>query len=513
MAEPTRHWHLALEQPGSADPTTFRRSAIFFTAIAILGCAVVAFGDKQLPAYPQFATLHAVFVLLVDAFTGWLLLGQFYYRRHLTYAILGCAYIFNSLLMVPFLLSFPGALQAAGSIIGGKQSSIWVWHIWHIGFPALVVLALLLEHAALNRRLASQQVAPVMKAAVAAAVLLASATFAAVTLGHDVLPVLIDGNRHPLTGAFYVASGLAVVVSVAAMSLSLWRGLHARTILHLWLAVALAALLADDAASLAANSRYTVGWYFGRVESMIAGSVLLLIFLGEINRLYRRMAGTVRDLSAANTRLKNAIREKDSLVDSLRESEEQVRRLAYFDSLTELPNRRLLLDRLNQALAQARRHRYSMAIMFLDLDCFKYINDTFGHDIGDELLRQVAARLAASVRGSDTVSRTGGDEFIIVLTEIAHPQDAANVAEKIRAVLTEPVLIANHRIDVTISIGIAVYPIDGSDDMQALMKKADRAMYVAKDAGRNTYRFYGDLAQVVNEADAGSGRVALPQDR
>lgn len=495
MAEPIKHWHLALEQPGSADATTFRRSAVFSAAIVGIGCVVVAFGSVQLPAFPQFTTFHAAFVLLMDALTGWLLLGQFRYRRHLTYAILGCAYLFNSMLMVPFLLSFPGALHAVGSVIGGRQSSIWVWHIWHISFPVLVVVALLLECKTPDRRLPSQQVAPVTKAAVATAVLLALATTAAVTVGHDLLPVLIDGDRHPLSSVFYVAGGTAAAATAAAIYLSWRRGRRTRAILYLWLAAALAALLADVAASLAANARYSIGWYFGRIESMAAGSVLLLVFLGEINSLYRRLAGTVRDLTAANAHLETAIEQKDELVDSLRRSEEQVRQLAYFDSLTELPNRRLLLDRLSQALAQAKRHHFAMAVMFLDLDCFKRINDTLGHDIGDELLRRVARRLTTCVRSGDTVSRTGGDEFIIVLTEISHPQDAANVADKIRVALTEPVLIADHRIDVTISIGIAVYPIDGTDDMQALMKKADRAMYAAKDAGRNTYRFYGDLAR------------------
>ena len=173
--------------------------------------------------------------------------------------------------------------------------------------------------------------------------------------------------------------------------------------------------------------------------------------------------------------------------------EEQVQQLAYFDTLTGLPNRRLLFDRLDRALTQAKRFGRSLAIMFLDLDNFKKINDTLGHDAGDELLKEVAMRLETCVRSGDTVARQGGDEFIIVLAEIAEPRDAARVAEKIVAVLGgAPVRLAEQELQVTTSIGIAVYPINGDDDVRELLKKADQAMYAAKTAGRNGYRFYAD---------------------
>ncbi len=173
-----------------------------------------------------------------------------------------------------------------------------------------------------------------------------------------------------------------------------------------------------------------------------------------------------------------------------KQAEEQIQRLAYFDTLTNLPNRRMLLDRLEHALSQAKRFERSLAIMFLDLDNFKTINDTLGHDAGDELLKEVAVRLAACVRSGDTVSRQGGDEFIIVLTEVTQPQDAALVAEKVVASMAAPIRVAGRDLRVTTSIGIAVYPINGVDDVRDLMKKADTAMYAAKAAGRNGYRFF-----------------------
>jgi diguanylate cyclase (GGDEF)-like protein len=149
----------------------------------------------------------------------------------------------------------------------------------------------------------------------------------------------------------------------------------------------------------------------------------------------------------------------------------------------------MLLDRLNQALAQAKRYQRAVAVMFLDLDRFKLINDTLGHDIGDELLKEVATRLNACVRSGDTVARQGGDEFVIVLAEVAHSQDAALVAEKIISTLGQPIFVNSHELQVTTSIGIALFPVNGTDDAQELMRKADAAMYAAKEAGRNGYRF------------------------
>jgi len=175
-----------------------------------------------------------------------------------------------------------------------------------------------------------------------------------------------------------------------------------------------------------------------------------------------------------------------------KQMEEKIRNLAYFDPLTNLPNRRMLHDRLAHALSQAKRYHRSLAIMFLDLDNFKKINDTLGHDVGDELLKEVSSRIKTCLRTGDTVSRTGGDEFIIVLSEITHPDDAALVADKIIKAINIPVQIADNTLNTSTSIGIAVYPINGSVDAQELMKKADKAMYAAKAAGRNGYRFFAE---------------------
>jgi diguanylate cyclase (GGDEF)-like protein len=163
--------------------------------------------------------------------------------------------------------------------------------------------------------------------------------------------------------------------------------------------------------------------------------------------------------------------------------------LAQHDALTRLPNRRLLNERLTHAIALARRRGTYLAVLFLDLDRFKHVNDTQGHEVGDKLLQSIGGRLAAVVRGSDTVSRQGGDEFVLLLTEIAQHDDAALAAQKIIAALAAPHEIGRQEIHITVSIGISLYPADG-DDAETLLKHADTAMYHAKDLGRNNYQFF-----------------------
>ncbi|OIQ99156.1 cyclic di-GMP phosphodiesterase Gmr [mine drainage metagenome] len=170
--------------------------------------------------------------------------------------------------------------------------------------------------------------------------------------------------------------------------------------------------------------------------------------------------------------------------------EERIRRLAHHDPLTELPNRSLLFDRMNKALTGARRYDKRFAVLFLDLDGFKPINDRCGHDIGDAVLREVARRLSAKVRDSDTVSRHGGDEFVILVPELAEPEQVTQLGVKLLAIIAETYRIAGLELNLTASIGISVYPEDG-EDIDSLMKNADSAMYRAKNAGRNTLVRYG----------------------
>jgi diguanylate cyclase (GGDEF)-like protein/PAS domain S-box-containing protein len=188
-------------------------------------------------------------------------------------------------------------------------------------------------------------------------------------------------------------------------------------------------------------------------------------------------------------------------------TERTIHYMAHHDALTGLPNRRLMQDRLNQAIMQARRKQRHVGVLFLDLDRFKLLNDTLGHDTGDYILKDVARRLTSCVREVDTVSREGGDEFVVVLPDLERPESARIVADKILREFGKPVEIGGQDIHITTSIGISHYPSDATD-VNHLLKHADSAMYQAKDSGRNTVRFYtSDLNYLLSRRLEVEGRL------
>jgi diguanylate cyclase (GGDEF)-like protein/PAS domain S-box-containing protein len=182
-------------------------------------------------------------------------------------------------------------------------------------------------------------------------------------------------------------------------------------------------------------------------------------------------------------------------VESGHAEDEELRHLANHDELTGLPNKRLFNSLLSLELAHSKRHGKKMAIFYLDLDGFKNINDSLGHEAGDELLREVAARLKATVRASDTVARIGGDEFNIIISNVSRAESAAAIARKIIECFRQSFSIAEHELLVTASVGISIYP-DDSEEIEALLRFADNAMYHAKKEGRNSYQFYDDGTNV-----------------
>lgn len=196
----------------------------------------------------------------------------------------------------------------------------------------------------------------------------------------------------------------------------------------------------------------------------------------------------VTELRDAHGRLRNYIA-IGSDISERKTAEERIQYLAHHDVLTGLPNRLLLRDRLEQVLVHVRRARSRAAVLFLDLDRFKRVNDSLGHPAGDELLKQVAERLRACVRLEDTISRQGGDEFLLVLGDLRDPEDAVRVSHKIGEAIARPYFIEGRQVRITASIGIALVPEAGAD-ADTLIRHADAAMYDAKAGGRDTFRLY-----------------------
>jgi diguanylate cyclase len=212
----------------------------------------------------------------------------------------------------------------------------------------------------------------------------------------------------------------------------------------------------------------------------------------EVAEAEKRLNGNqAAQLREANEQLVLAMLRAQTDAESADQALKAVSRSAERDALTELPNRVLLLDRLAHAIAHARRSKAGMALLFLDLNNFKQINDTLGHAVGDQVLKLAAHRLADAVRGSDTVSRYGGDEFVILLTDVDDASAAVLIAEKVVAALAAPSRVGDHVLRLSASIGISLYPEDG-EEADALIDRADAAMYCAKRQGMNSFVFHGE---------------------
>lgn len=233
-------------------------------------------------------------------------------------------------------------------------------------------------------------------------------------------------------------------------------------------------------------------------EAEIIRDIWSTVLTGEIwrgERMLQKKNGDRFWIMSSTAPIRNQVGEVTHLVSvgeditQLKKDQERMEMLAFYDPLTSLPNRRLFKDRLDQALKKVLRHQNYMALLYLDLDHFKEVNDHYGHDAGDELLKEVANRLRESVRDSDVIARIGGDEFNLILHDLNSEQDAMSVAEKVLQVVTEPIDIGMAEVSVSASIGITLAPMDGME-AKALIKNADVAMYQSKQGGRNRCQRY-----------------------
>jgi len=177
------------------------------------------------------------------------------------------------------------------------------------------------------------------------------------------------------------------------------------------------------------------------------------------------------------------------MVTQLKQAHDEVKKLAHYDSVTKLPNRRLFFDRLEKSISQAKRYKHKLAVLFLDLDGFKSVNDALGHTAGDKLLKKAGARMLKMIRATDTVARFGGDEFTFCLNDVKNRENVALVADKILTGLSKPFMINGETCQIGGSIGISIFP-DDHVEIETLTKQADAAMYAVKRSGKNSYRFF-----------------------
>jgi len=243
--------------------------------------------------------------------------------------------------------------------------------------------------------------------------------------------------------------------------------------------------------SLVKSGHHDQRFYQHLWETILAGEVYSEVFVNrrKDGSVYYE-AKTITPLKDGRGRITHFISTGKDITEQM-QTQEKLHFMAHHDALTHLPNRVLFLDRVEQALARARWHDRLVALMFLDLDRFKTINDSLGHDFGDRLLAQIGERLQEGIRDRDTVARFGGDEFVVLLDDIASEDDVAQLAERVLDLLAPPFVIDERELHITASIGISCFPNDGADP-KTLMRHADVAMYRAKDLGRNTYKFYSE---------------------
>jgi diguanylate cyclase (GGDEF)-like protein len=279
---------------------------------------------------------------------------------------------------------------------------------------------------------------------------------------------VVSGDAIDYTAA---VAGADAEETDAAMVISSWDGVRrwtsARELYGFPVAVLVGLSVDEQMAGAHAEMRYTIGW-------AVFSSLLVVVITGLLGRMsWQLVQGRVRESEA---KLKHA---------------QRVEYLAYHDGLTGLPNRSMFSKTLSQSISEAHRYERRLAVAFLDLDRFKQINDTLGHEAGDQLLKEVATRLKGCVRDSDTVARLGGDEFVVLLPELEDEKFAAIVAQKILAAVARPFNLMGQEFRVTASIGVSTYPQDGLDE-QTLTKNADIAMYQAKAEGKNNFQFYSE---------------------
>jgi diguanylate cyclase len=440
------------------------KAVLICGAIAFLTASLGAIAGNQWPKVAAFLPAYQTTVIIAYIVTGYLIFAQYRVTRSVALLYLSGGCFYTAAILIAQFLTFPGMFREQGPLFGGSQTTIWLWCFWHVGPSLGIFLYAISEWLRPNYVVNDTGSAARSFAIVLVAVF--AATICSVTLFHDYLPVLdVKGNfgRIASTGI-----GPAIELITAAALILLWRTKKFRTVLQVWLGVALFALLCDNVITMLGGDRLSVGWYVGRLNALISAVVIMFVYLGEIKRAYLTSVGAAQQMAASCAQLEVAIEQ------------------ALFDDLTGLLSRAPFLQQAEHIRTRNAAAGMSTAVLFLDLDGFKAINDQFGHAYGDAVLVRFAEVLRNCLRGTDIAGRFGGDEFVVCLTApFAHiDATAARVAERI---VQE---IAKMGDGVGCSVGIKTCGVDGLA-VEAAIHDADKAMYAEKRRGKDRSAMQG----------------------
>ena len=428
-----------------------RLAAIIAVALVAITLAAARYATIPLGAVGPFLPIFLTLAAGADGLTSYLLFTQARVGRSWPLLVLGLAYAYCAVVIVPHILTFPNVFAPEGLLGATAQTAVWFWVWWHAGFP-IAILAYVASVRIADGKDGVRISTPIIAVSLAVVVAFVSALLAFTIDESRALPQLVQAGHYGLLISTGIGPAILTLIGSALIALIVVTRLS--NVANLWLAIALVATFCDCALTLFAGGRYTLGWYLARLESIVASIVVLLSFLGGIATMFDQLA-----------------------------------KLSHLDGLTGLLNRRAFDETFENQTTIAVRTKAPLSLLMLDVDWFKSFNDTYGHPRGDDALRTVAACIADTLpRRSDIAARYGGEEFVVILP--ATDQAGAEVvAERIRAsVERRNMPHTDSRFGhLTVSVGVAT-SVDGNRDAayDALIARADAKLYAAKAGGRNT---------------------------
>lgn len=439
-------------------------------ALCAITVFLLPFAQIQLVKVAAFLPSYQTALIGIYLITAYLGYGHYKATRSEALLHLSAGCLYTAGILIAQFLSFPGAFIDKESLIGGSQTTIWLWFFWHAG-PAIGILLFAWSeyrrpgYRTIEHRKAIRNTGLTLLLALAV-------TVALVAVFHDWLPVLDVKEDFSKITSLGIAPALQVLL---LMSLAiLWRASRFRNVLHVWLGITLVALLCDNAITMMGATRLSLGWYAGHFNALISASVMMLVYLNDIKQSYERSVAIADQLATSNARLEVQID------------------VARLDHLTKLPRRDLFMENAELLRSSSGMNGLGFATLFIDLDGFKSINDRFGHDHGDLVLIRAADALTSVLRDTDVAGRLGGDEFVVCLT--APPDKILAISNTLSGRIVEK--ISKIADGMGASIGVSLC----NTDVSRALKEADEAMYEAKKSGKNCFNIYRIKPQLVLQA-------------